>query len=1241
MRIVAIRGQNLASLAGEFEVALDRSPIAEAGLFAIVGPTGAGKTTILDAMCLALFDKTPRLDERGGPKIGRPSDDAHTRLTSNDVRGILRRGTGAGYAEVDFVGCDGVPYRARWSVRRARDRPNGAFQGQTMTLRRLDTDIVVGDTKQDVKREIVERIGLTFEQFRRSVLLAQGEFATFLRAQGSERADLLERMTGTEIYGRISIEAFERAKATEAALVRLAGDLSATVVLGPEDRAARVALLADLISRAEATAARRDQLAASKRWFEALANLVASERAAKESEREAREADEAATPEADELARAEAAKPLRPLFAQLDVATRDEDVAKTALSRAVLAALACRASAHEATTELGRARDDLATAERNERAMGAAITDATVLDAAIAATLALVQKTDAYESHATAVALAAESECRALEDGARAAESTESRAASDLHARRAHAKLANEWPRWQAAIGRFSRAARASASSDLERLRTVEATATAGREVLVARVAASERQLEIHERDAARAEEAQAELAPVALRGERNDLERRRTILEALRNAVLLLLRTTADASHARAAEAAARARADQALADAREASHAKQELRERLAVAQRDLATARAVLDLTGRRRELHDGEECPLCGSEEHPWREKAPPFRRRVTAGELHVGELEQEQSKLEKLEARHESTEAHAREVATAEMERALGHEARRDTELLKFRAFHGELRDAQVGPDPTADGVVGVIEERLAEVNAQLARVDERLVDEARRSATADLARRVRDAQRSEHDQARRELESKLQELGKLTSDRLLSEHARSESEAAMGTAIEELSAAFDGDGSWRVTLGRDPAKFERACGLDVDAYRTTEELRERARSEIAILRPRLEGARATAIERRSTLAATSSEATLLREDLRSKRSARTALLGGRPTAEVKAELSDRAERARTAVSTTTAARDARTADATHADAYRDECARGAATATSAASGARDRLNAALASSGLSAKAAQTILAHADEWIDARRAHLASLRERVAYTVAIVGERHAQRVAHEAMARPDISEDALPAEQSAVLLELARLHQERGVLEREIRDDDDSRDRRARAEIELQRLDVAARVWSGMRDLIGSADGKKFRLFAQNLTFHALLEQANVHLHELSRRYSLAAVADAQLELQVVDHEMADEVRSSNSLSGGEGFLVSLSLALGLSTIGSQRTRIESLFIDEGFSSLDRQTLDVVVATLEALHASGRQVGVISHVGRLTDKLGARVRLERAGFGRSAVHVERM
>ncbi|QNA91095.1 hypothetical protein G4G28_15840 [Massilia sp. Dwa41.01b] len=178
-----------------------------------------------------------------------------------------------------------------------------------------------------------------------------------------------------------------------------------------------------------------------------------------------------------------------------------------------------------------------------------------------------------------------------------------------------------------------------------------------------------------------------------------------------------------------------------------------------------------------------------------------------------------------------------------------------------------------------------------------------------------------------------------------------------------------------------------------------------------------------------------------------------------------------------------------------------------------------------------------------------------------------------------------------------------------------------------------------AEIERQQA-IEAR-WGRLSELIGSADGKKFRNYAQQFTLDVLLGYANSHLNQLARRYRLERVDNAgapSLALMVRDQDMGGEIRSVNSLSGGESFLVSLALALGLASLSSNRVRVESLFIDEGFGSLDSDTLGVAMDALDALQSMGRKVGVISHVHEMTERIAAKILVRPSGGGSSTVMV---
>ena len=258
MKIIAIRLKNLTSIEGSVEIDFTVEPLCSAGIFAISGATGAGKSTLLDALCLALYDKAPRFAT--SVESINLADVGDNQINQADVRNLLRRGTSDGYAEVDFQGVDGHRYRSRWSVRRTRNKASGSLQPQVLEVKDLDTEKEFQGTKKELLAQLVDLVGLTYEQFTRTVLLAQNDFATFLKSRGAAKAELLEKLTGTGVYSRISQEIFARNKAVQEEVAMIHNKMSVIELL-PEDeflslqkekelltekRAAGIKLLAEL-----------------------------------------------------------------------------------------------------------------------------------------------------------------------------------------------------------------------------------------------------------------------------------------------------------------------------------------------------------------------------------------------------------------------------------------------------------------------------------------------------------------------------------------------------------------------------------------------------------------------------------------------------------------------------------------------------------------------------------------------------------------------------------------------------------------------------------------------------------------------------------------------------------------------------------------------------------------------------------------------------------------------------------
>lgn len=322
-------------------------------------------------------------------------------------------------------------------------------------------------------------------------------------------------------------------------------------------------------------------------------------------------------------------------------------------------------------------------------------------------------------------------------------------------------------------------------------------------------------------------------------------------------------------------------------------------------------------------------------------------------------------------------------------------------------------------------------------------------------------------------------------------------------------------------------------------------------------------------------------------------------------------------------------------------RDASTA---RRDAVRDELAVAA-----------DRLDAARVAAGFERPELQRLLADDPSKLDALGEQLDGLDRALDRARTLVAERRRLVDLH-ASQRPSIESapagtgDPMPADLDAdPLAEEARRVPElatavstadhhAAALVAALAADADAQARRTSALAELAAAEQNAEVDRVLGEVIGSHDGKAFRSFAQSLTLDGLLAVANSHLEELAPRYQLERVPKHDLELQVIDRDLGNEIRSVQTLSGGESFLVSLALALGLSSMSAHDVRVRTLLIDEGFGTLDPATLDSALAVLDALQATGRQVGVISHVPALVERVGAHVRVSPKGGGRSEVVV---
>lgn len=1262
MRITRIHLKNLNSLAGEWSIDLDRSEYAGEGIFAITGPTGAGKSTILDAICLALYGQTPRL--------GRLS------AGSND---IMSRRAGECSAEVEFELASGR-YRCTWYQHRARRRTGGALQPYTHQIADITRDPEHGEILESASSRTAARVteltGLDFDRFTRSMLLAQGHFAAFLNASPSERAPILEQITGTALYGLVSRRAHERLNREKARRDALMAELAGLRPLAPEEEAALRAELRAAAERDDALAREESALRSALHWLEQDEELHAaqSDVRRKEEEHAAREQDFA--PMRERLARARRALELAADHAALTALRERKNAADAALreQKAELARLDDARNDASARLESALADENAARKER-ERALP-------LLRAIRAMDARLAEKAE------NLTRLAKEAESARIRHDMRVRERDECLAAGirleeekrkldrALTDGSADDALGEALPLLRERLAALE-ARRKEARTAEEELETAQNTRRNTEREAAFRKRESGRLAELEDSVRRAAERAEEELAallngkpPEQPREELAALRIRSQALAALRGSAVrraAALRNRDEKNRTRIQISADIAAAEKELGILRE--------REKLlvgneALCQEQIRIAASVSGLAEHRSALRDGVPCPLCGAVHHPYASGGIPHEDEARAS-LRNTRTELEQTRAELLD----------REKACSAARRDLDNLSAQAEDCLKlaeaediFLTEHAADAGLSAGLLRSEEGGA-VLERARAGLDAALERAEclNRALNAAEVRVTA-LRREAREAGDA--------LNAARLEAERRESAAAL---ARAALERTERTALERHAARDDAERAWQEAL----TPLHPLSGLsDADALRALEarrERRERLRSEARDLERRRERQLAArdALEEQlraderalretaSALAAAQAERNAAEASRRETLRELDAGASGADEAEMRGENTLRAaeQAARRALSLREGAERALEASlsrlreleqggrelcsdlAEREDCFAELLRRKGFAGENGERGEDGGQPERLFMASLLNEEEREELRRKEQELDDEGKRLAALREELKARRAALDEAVPELPAPppppengcpRLPARNGSAKLSLSARLEAVLAERARIQRDMGMKEQQLEADARlNRELGEKREI-LQRQEAEYRRWQDLHDLMGSHDGAKFRTFAQGLTFDAVIALANRQLVRMTDRYTLlrAPSADGEgagLELAVRDHWQAGEVRTTRNLSGGESFLVSLALALGLSRLASRKIRVDSLFLDEGFGTLDAEALDVALDTLGSLRRDGKIIGVISHVAALRDRIGTRIELARGTGGVSTLH----
>ena len=1168
MKIKKLEFSNINSLAGEWTIDFESPAFANKGMFCIAGPTGSGKTSILDAICLGLYGATPRLGAITG--------------ASNE---LMTYGAMSCYSKVTFE-CGGVVYTAHWKQHRASGSRKLQKYNWQLTNETMGTQVFSSSDQSEFRDVIAGVIGLDFGQFTKSMMLAQGEFNKFLKCKENERAAILEKLAGDSIYRKIAVAVHDLYEAADNAVKNVESKMEGVSLLNEEE-------LAELNAKIDGAKSAREELNASLErwgkicsWYESSRDIEKHLNEAKTSLAKAEQQKNEFEPKRERLSRALLAHDVETLFAEFD---------------------SVRKAFTKMEGELGEKEEKLPEAQSKlEKATEDSLEKQQALEKL---------KTDYSENEALWEKVSSldgdiRNACQKVDE-----------------TKKSVAGIQNEVNGFKDSI-----AASKTRIAELSRLlKEAEDYIAAHQkeESIDTEFALLETQVtdwKSKKQDSAALLKKVAEAKDNLQKFDANQLEQNeklqkvREYLEAHGTDADLVnvlpemngYATDAERHHSESARLQQEIGAKQKTIEstAKKIDEIRVELstlqKEKETIIQEDIPVVVEEL-----RRNLKPGEACPVCGSLEHRSCEKNVEVANGANSLNDFAAKLRKINAEMEKVQRNMDSLEG----------------DQRRDEEVVRENTQKAE-------DEAKAEA------QSLVDLNAKLEPWKKSATLETARSILLEL-QKLKDA----YQQNKAQAETLQNEANQAAVRRAGLDSAvnTAQTEAAKATAeVDELSRKIEKTlSTWFSNVRMEDVD---ALLLELDRKRTDW---KKAKDSQAENGKNLELENSRNSQNQKNLDQATQKLNEMENQQKTQQDEWNRFVAER--AKLFGEKSVEDERNKARVQRDSAEKLAETARAEE-----QKCREEKNALDNSVADLNDRI--AKAKPEMSQKQtafaeglASKNFADENEFLAARlpeteRKSLQDEQKKVETdltaaetAVKTYGDQQAEQQAKRDF---EESEDVAKQNRETSKAKLEELNQNLGTWTQQKKADDSSRQKFDAMQAELDQLKEKRTDWAQMQRWFNGSDlrtgtGDVFVKFIQTITLRALLKIANGYLHDMFPRYEMIAERDS-LNIQLIDHDNSDAVRPIDNISGGEGFLVSLALALGISTLASRNVKIDSMFLDEGFGTLDSKMLQETVLVLQKMQQErGKLLGVITHLDVVKGELGARIDVTPRG-GRSVL-----